>query len=79
IPCETVYSTAEIQSVMGLVGDPSGLLCRDLADRGAGFGEAVAYWVRAGAPERMDADGNGIPCETVYDAREITGFIWFDR
>jgi hypothetical protein len=79
IPCETVYSTAEIQSVMGLVGDPSGLLCRDLAGRGAGFGEAVAYWVREGAPERMDEDGNGIPCETVYDATEITGFIWFDR
>jgi len=37
------------------------------------------YWVREGAPERMDADGNGIPCETVYDAAEIADFIWFDR
>ena len=80
IPCETVYSAGEVQSVMDLVGGYApNLLCRGLADRGAGFGEAVSYWVQEGAPERMDADGNGIPCETVYDAGEIADFIWFDR
>ena len=80
IPCETVYPEGEIQDWRDSVGAyGSGLFCRDLADQGAGFGEAVAYWVGEGTPNRMDADGNGIPCETVYEASEVTGFIWFDR
>ena len=79
IPCETVYPPEEIESLLGLVaGYEQNLLCRDLADQGAGFDEAVLYWVEEGAPERMDADGNGIPCETVYDAAEIADFVWFD-
>ena len=80
IPCETVYPVGEIQSLLDSVdGYGPDLFCYQLADRGAGFGQAVVYWVREGAPERMDADGNGIPCETVYDAAEIADFIWFDR
>ena len=46
--------------------------CRglDFASRG-GFSIAVRYWMHEGMPERMDADGDGIPCETVFDQISI--------
>lgn len=64
---------------------PSGLLCRDLLEPPPGFeadqwqpdldyltyGLAVWYWVAEGRPDRMDADGNGIPCETVYPKEDV--------
>jgi hypothetical protein len=79
IPCETVYPAGEVTSLVEAFADyESGLYCRDLLAQGDGFGGALAYWVLEGAPERMDADGNGIPCETVYDGSEIADFIWFD-
>jgi hypothetical protein len=34
----------------------------------------VAYWYDEGLPDRMDADGNGIPCETVYPAAVVQAF-----
>ncbi len=68
-----------------------GLFCRDLVDPDAqvetGFFDAtttnesfgyflsVIYWFIEGRPDRMDADGNGIPCETVHDADGVTA-IW---
>jgi hypothetical protein len=80
IPCETVYPSDEVTSALETIADyEPGLYCRDLADRADGFGRALTYWVLEGAPDRMDADGNGIPCETVYDGFEIDDFVWFDR
>jgi hypothetical protein len=35
---------------------------------------AIDYW--RGQPNQMDADRNGIPCETVYSAMTVTAF-WF--
>lgn len=55
----------------------SGLLCRDLAERGYDYEGAVAYWTREGRPDRMDADRNGIPCETVYPEPDVLAF-WGD-
>ena len=52
-------------------GLPSGLYCRDLAARGYSFSDALWYWEREGYPSRMDADKNGIPCETVYPKSAI--------
>lgn len=52
----------------------AGLLCHDLDSRGYGYADAVAYWTREGQPERMDADNNGIPCETVYDRALVVAF-----
>ena len=43
----------------------SGLFCRDLASLGYNYSEAVAYWIGEGSRDRMDADLDGIPCETV--------------
>lgn len=80
IPCETVYPRSDVVSywpntVYDLVpsyGYPSGLLCRDLSDRGASVYDALRYYIWEGYPSRMDADRNGIPCETVYpDAAEV--------
>jgi hypothetical protein len=77
IPCETVYTQQDFDEFYAPVADEeSGQLCRDLADSGLRFGDALAYWLMEGAPERMDADGNGIPCETVYDSMEIGSYLW---
>jgi hypothetical protein len=38
------------------------------------YGLAVWYWYAEGRPDRMDADLDGIPCETVYDSDEIAAF-----
>jgi hypothetical protein len=80
VPCETVYPAGEVQAVLDRVDDyEPALSCRRLVDRGAAFDEAVVYWVLEGAPPRMDADGNAIPCETVYGTDRVAEFIWFDR
>ncbi len=69
----------------------SGLYCRDLvnpdADSKTGFFDAsgttkpfgyflsVVYWFIEGRPDRMDEDGNGVPCETLHDP-DVVGAIW---
>jgi hypothetical protein len=66
---------------------PPGLMCRDLVQPSTlppdrylpgsdtlSYGLAVFYWLTEGRPERMDADGNGRPCETVYPADEVQAF-----
>jgi hypothetical protein len=80
IPCETVYPAADVAAHwqpqdVPLAGDPPpGLFCRDLYARGFTYPEAVAYWWADGAPGRMDADSDGIPCETVYPAEVVNAF-----
>lgn len=78
IPCETVYPTADVLAYWGTLGVtptlrsttvydlPPGLLCKDLRDRGFDVYDAIAYYLNWGEPSNMDADGNGVPCETVY-------------
>jgi hypothetical protein len=39
------------------------------------FSEAVDYWLNSGAPDLMDADRDGIPCETVYPSSEVAGYL----
>lgn len=80
IPCETVYSRADVgqywrgREVRTVASVPAGLLCRDLVAMGASYGDSVTYWWYSGMPNRMDADGNGIPCETVYPAVVVNAF-----
>ena len=82
IPCETVYSRSDVaaywngREIVGVVPWTAGLFCRDLAARGATYAEAVRYWWYYGMPARMDADNNGIPCETVYSALAVNAF-WY--
>lgn len=80
VPCETVFPASTVRSFWGSTdltistSHPSGLLCADVAGRGADYPEAVAYWFAEGAPDRMDADLNGIPCETVYSSSEVVDY-----
>jgi hypothetical protein len=82
IPCETVYPRGDValywhgREISGIAPLTAGLFCRDLAARGATYGEAVAYWWYYDRPARMDADNNGIPCETVYPTAIVNAF-WF--
>ena len=55
----------------------SGLFCCDLSALGYDYESAVAYWTSEGRPERMDADRNGIPCQTVYEPAEVMAY-WGD-
>lgn len=86
IPCETVYPTGDIVAYWGSLGItptlrattvydlPGGLLCKDLQARGYDVYDAIAYYLYWNNPPNMDADGNGVPCETVYpDAAAV----WF--
>jgi hypothetical protein len=36
---------------------------------------ALAYWYLEGSPDRMDVDGNGIPCELLFDP-DVVAAIW---
>jgi hypothetical protein len=54
--------------------EPAGLLCRDLEAKGYSYAAAIDYWQAAGQPSRMDVDGNGIPCETVYPVDDVAGY-----
>lgn len=45
-----------------------------LTTRGIGVYDALRYFVFEGRPSRMDVDGNGIPCETVYPN---AADVWF--
>lgn len=53
---------------------PAGLFCRDLDAQGYSYAAAVEYWRVHGQPNRMDADSNGIPCETVYPEQDVEAF-----
>jgi hypothetical protein len=68
---ETASATTTVVGVEQLA---AGLFCRDLNAGGYAYDEAVAYWTREGQPDRMDADRNGIPCETVYPRNEVVAF-----
>jgi hypothetical protein len=63
---------------------PHGLFCRDLLDADTitwfsgvgpapttGYFKSLVYWALEGRPDRMDADRDGIPCETVYESDVI--------
>ncbi len=50
---------------------PGGLSCKSIKARGYSYADAVTYWEYWGEPDNMDADLNGIPCETVYSAAEV--------
>ena len=77
IPCETVFDEQEFAELYAPVaGEPPDQFCRDLNSSGYRFPDALAYWLMESTPDRMDADGNGVPCETVYDPMEIATYLW---
>ena len=70
-PSRTSGSGSATSTKAGL---PGGLFCRDLKARGVSYADAVTYWQKEGTPERMDADHNDIPCETVYPRQQVVEF-----
>ena len=81
VPTTTTATTTTVTITTTTLVDigalEAGLFCRDLAGLGYDYSAAVAYWTREGRPDRMDADRNGIPCETVYDSAMVVAF-WGD-
>lgn len=57
---------------------PPGLFCRDLKSLGYSYVASVDYWRQNGQPNQMDADRNGIPCETVYPASDVQAYWGMD-
>ena len=53
----------------------SGLFCRDVKAQGGTYEDAVNYYIDQGRPARMDKDGNGIPCETVYSKTVVQEYV----
>lgn len=70
-PIQTKEPVAQASTPAGLA---PGLLCSDLGERGLGYDQAVAYWIGEGKPNRMDADRNGIPCETRYPREDVVAY-----
>lgn len=67
---------------------PTGLFCRDLRSEdveaypfrqlstpATDYFWSLVYWSLEGQPDRMDADLNGIPCETLYDGAVVAGVL----
>jgi hypothetical protein len=61
------WLTATAGSALGEISAlPAGKRCADLKALGLGPKQAVDYWFLWGGPPLMDADSDGIPCETVW-------------
>jgi hypothetical protein len=62
--------TGLLQTAVSALGEisalPPGLRCVELQRLGLGPKQAVDYWFFWGGPSLMDADGDGIPCETIW-------------
>jgi hypothetical protein len=72
----TYGSQEGLEAAYRTVGE--GRFCRDLvASEGyfSSYSGAVTYWFLEGRPDRMDADRDGIPCETVYSLSDIAN-VW---
>jgi hypothetical protein len=67
-------STVALSSIATL---DDGLFCRDLKALGYTYVDAVDYWLIEQRPNRMDADRNGIPCETVWPPADVIA-LWGD-
>jgi hypothetical protein len=81
IPCENDYPSGQVARIWGESNDPDvtdglvrGLFCEDLFADGEDYATAAAYWIAEGEPERMDADGNDVPCENDYDDADVTAY-----
>lgn len=62
-------------SVGAAVGSlPAGLSCQDLRNNSLSYVAAFQYWRMHGNPVAMDANRDGIPCETVYSAAAVNAF-----
>jgi hypothetical protein len=77
VPCETIFREDIEHFLNAAIGEPTGQSCADLGlpDDRSGYERAVAYWMLEGAPDRMDADRNGVPCETVFSTDTVQEYL----
>jgi hypothetical protein len=78
-----VYGVLNADWIVDTLGP--GKLCRDILGESPLTGElpesdmeffgAVLYWFMKSMPERMDADRNGLPCETLVPA-DVVESVW---
>jgi len=74
-PAPPPTASAAPPSTLGDVRNAAaGLQCKDLESMGYSYSAAVDYWRVFGQPNAMDADKNGIPCETVYSLDDVTRY-----
>lgn len=59
----------ELESVSQAENDE--MVCQELADQGQTYWQIVGRWLQEGNPVAMDADMNGIPCESAYPKDDI--------
>ena len=70
----TTLSTTSTTSLAPIDRLDSDLSCRELAALGYSYVDAIRYWEREGVPDRMDADWDGIPCETAWPHDDVATF-----
>lgn len=70
-PATAPAAASPIPGPGGIANEAPGFLCKDLVGKGYSYPDAVDYWQAQGQPEAMDADKNGIPCETTYSERDV--------
>lgn len=76
----TAAPTTTTEAPEPIDSEEPGLGCSQLIARGYEFGDAFRYFQRTGRPERMDPEGNGIPCDKSYPAEEVEAILrWFDE
>jgi hypothetical protein len=67
--CREYMALPAFAEAMANVGAPP------WADDEIAYQFALAYWFLEGQPARMDADGNGVPCELLFDPSVVTA-VW---
>jgi len=71
----TTQAAATTSTLPAIESLAAGLFCRDLAAMGYTYVDAFEYWDQEGTPDRMDADWDGIPCETVWPYDDVVS-VW---
>lgn len=72
-----VISNSAVVALEEVADLPEGQLCRDLQARGLTAQDAVDYWFLWRQPTAMDADANGVPCETVFPDAAVHLPAWY--
>ncbi len=68
--CREYMATENFGQAMEWMGRPA-----PWSDDVLAYQWALAYWLLEGEPDRMDIDGNGIPCELLFDPAVIAE-VW---
>lgn len=68
----TAEGPLSVATITGTVGP--GVLCQDILAQSGGFFATAICCFANGMPENIDADGNSIPCETLFTEADLQDF-----